>query len=508
MVTILPPGYSLGGQLGQALGQGLQQGVQQAGQIQYQRNLLQNALNKARGVIDDPKTSLTNKYLALMEAGAGIPGSEKYLGPLFEILQRQEGVKTFSETSRPKPSDQTQIAEDSIPQDIKPQDSEPQDSEPQNIVKPPPATKEEFLQRFAETAAPAGLEKALEEEKPMPLNLPKISYAPNEIGFFRRALTAEEKQNYVAQRKAQGANEQTIDYELKLADESDTNKLAKFLGEQGITGRDQDFFINAANTNFPNVKSAEEAFRRTLPFYMQYKNVFGQVRELYKPSTTQSFLELAANTGVGLPALLAGPAGVVANFIYDKLKVGKDKETAFLKYLTGKTSYQQFLKSVSDIARPTVGTPYEPLMRQEVAILLNGLDPNEKVPEITTTSHDIETVFNPLTKKALAKTRAFIPKNLSKMSDEEQINAVSDYLTKHADIDDSLVLLRQEFVEKGADWRNFYEGFKKSLNQGKKPYQLGAINSRNIATLNNPPRDTLSGIWRTGEFGPVVRGQK
>ncbi len=155
-----------------------------------------------------------------------------------------------------------------------------------------------------------------------------------------------------------------------------------------------------------------------------------------------------------------------------------------------------------------VGTPYEPLARQKVAILLNGLGPNEKVPETTTTSHDIETVFNPLTKKALAKTRVFIPKNLSKMSDEEQINAVSDYLTKHADIDDSLVLLRQEFVDKGANWENFYEGFKKALNQEKKPYRLGEINSRNIATLNNPPRDTLSGIWRFGEVAPFVRRQK
>ena len=528
MVNQLQPGPLLGGQLGQALGQGLQRGLEQGGQVQFQRNLIQNALEQAKKEIFAPPKQLLdaqgkprideqgkpvyespspndylNKVFAIMKATAGIPGSERYLGQLFDILSRQQGAKTFADYN-PRAeltSDQPPTAQDSIPQDIK-----PQDSEPQNIVKLPPATKEEFLQRFAETAAPAGLEKAF-EEKPISMNLPNLNYASNTAGFFRRGLTAEEKQAYRGIRKLEGADESLINSELEAKDQQDVYKLANSLEKQGITGQDQDMFINLANSNFPNVKSAEEAYRRTQPLFMQYKNYFGQIDEMYKPSTGQSFLELVANTGIGLPSLLAGPAGVVANFIYDKLKDGKDKKSDVAKYLEGKSSYEDLLEKLSTIARPTIGTPYESAMRQKITSFLNGLTPGEKSPETTTTSWDIETVFNPLTKKALAKTRVFIPKNLAKMSDEEQIDAVSDYLTKHADKDDSLVLLRQEFVDKGANWENFYEGFRKAQQQ-KKPYEVGEKNLKNIATIGNPPRDTLLSAFRTQDVTPIIRGQK
>lgn len=86
MVQILPPKTNLGSQLGQALGGGLDRGMQQG----LQRSQLQGALEEARPIINDPNASFQDKSLAIMKAGAGIPGSERYIGPLLQIMERQD----------------------------------------------------------------------------------------------------------------------------------------------------------------------------------------------------------------------------------------------------------------------------------------------------------------------------------------------------------------------------------------------------------------------------------
>lgn len=91
MVTIGPPKYNVGTQIGQSLGQGLQQGMTQG----VQRGLLQQALGKARDLSQQKGAKPIDLMLGLMEAGAGIPGSERYLSTLLPILlnaQRAEGL--------------------------------------------------------------------------------------------------------------------------------------------------------------------------------------------------------------------------------------------------------------------------------------------------------------------------------------------------------------------------------------------------------------------------------
>ena len=100
MVVIGPPQFNLGSQIGQSLGQGLQEGLQQGGNIAFQRGLLQQALGKGKGLLNQKDeqgnrvpTNPLDLTLGLIEAGAGIPGSEKYLATLLPLLLNNERVQ-------------------------------------------------------------------------------------------------------------------------------------------------------------------------------------------------------------------------------------------------------------------------------------------------------------------------------------------------------------------------------------------------------------------------------
>lgn len=91
MVQILPQKTNVGSQIGQALGQGLQQGMGQG----LQRGMLQQALGKVRGISQQTQSNPMELMLQLMEAGAGIPGSERYLGALLPTLLNAARAETL-----------------------------------------------------------------------------------------------------------------------------------------------------------------------------------------------------------------------------------------------------------------------------------------------------------------------------------------------------------------------------------------------------------------------------
>lgn len=80
MVQVIPPKTNVGSQIGQALGRGVEAGAN----IGFQRGLLKNALGKVQNI--SPESSPLEALTALMEAGAGIPGSERYIASLAPIL--------------------------------------------------------------------------------------------------------------------------------------------------------------------------------------------------------------------------------------------------------------------------------------------------------------------------------------------------------------------------------------------------------------------------------------
>ena len=83
-MQILPQKTNLGSQLGQAFGQNLNQASSQTAQQGYQRGQLQQALGKLK---DIPETATPMQAIsALIEATAGIPGAERYVGQLAPLI--------------------------------------------------------------------------------------------------------------------------------------------------------------------------------------------------------------------------------------------------------------------------------------------------------------------------------------------------------------------------------------------------------------------------------------
>lgn len=110
MVTILPPKVSLGQQLGMATGQGLQQGLSQGLQTQYNRGLLQEALGKVRQSAQGQNANALDTTLNFLEATAGIPGAERYVGQVLPMLLNQMTLQQRADLESAKPGGPTQPA--------------------------------------------------------------------------------------------------------------------------------------------------------------------------------------------------------------------------------------------------------------------------------------------------------------------------------------------------------------------------------------------------------------
>lgn len=91
MVFIVPPRNAPEATLGNTLGQGFKQGFLESAkpaiQQQYQRGQIQEALGGLKNL--PANASPTDLMSALINATAGIPGAERYVGPLYESLLQQ-----------------------------------------------------------------------------------------------------------------------------------------------------------------------------------------------------------------------------------------------------------------------------------------------------------------------------------------------------------------------------------------------------------------------------------
>lgn len=114
MVSILPAERSPWDVISKSLGQNLSQTLPGAAQQYGQREALQRSLSQIQQLSQDPNASSLDIMLATMKAGAGIPGSEKYLGTLmpelvkFANARRGQGVTIPGEEEQFNPQRQSQ----------------------------------------------------------------------------------------------------------------------------------------------------------------------------------------------------------------------------------------------------------------------------------------------------------------------------------------------------------------------------------------------------------------
>lgn len=81
------PTPSTAGMIGNALGMGVNKNFPDPQQL-VQRQMLQKALQQAKTSVNQPGATPLDKMFAFMEAGAGIPGSERYMGALLPLVQQ------------------------------------------------------------------------------------------------------------------------------------------------------------------------------------------------------------------------------------------------------------------------------------------------------------------------------------------------------------------------------------------------------------------------------------
>jgi len=95
MTSILPPQRSSWDVIGDLLGQNLQQSLPGAIQQGYNRGQLKNSIDEISRLSKSPESSPLDIMLSAMKAGAGIPGSERYLGQIIpELMKVAEANKS------------------------------------------------------------------------------------------------------------------------------------------------------------------------------------------------------------------------------------------------------------------------------------------------------------------------------------------------------------------------------------------------------------------------------
>lgn len=87
MVSILPPNISPWQVIGKAMSQ-FGQNAPELLERRYNRNQLQKSLDDIKNISQTPGSNPLDITLAAMKAGAGIPGSERYLGQLIPLLTK------------------------------------------------------------------------------------------------------------------------------------------------------------------------------------------------------------------------------------------------------------------------------------------------------------------------------------------------------------------------------------------------------------------------------------
>lgn len=97
MVTILPQATNLGVEVGRAFNQG----AQKAGDISFNRSLLTKALGEAETAMNAENASPQSVLFSLLKGTAGIPGSERYIGPVYDTLMKQMALKNQGNVNPP-----------------------------------------------------------------------------------------------------------------------------------------------------------------------------------------------------------------------------------------------------------------------------------------------------------------------------------------------------------------------------------------------------------------------
>jgi hypothetical protein len=461
MVSILPsartPWDVIGADVGQAL-QGILPGAVEKG---YNRGMLQQGIGNIAQTSQNPNSSNLDIMLAAMQAGAGIPGSERYLGQIIPELIKQAEARRSSNVPLAGDVQQPQQRQREEHEGMQPRQQLP------SYLNQPEQTSQFFPTNNGPQGGPGHAFQPATQRKVEPLKTPaEERQAAGDLYNADRAaggtMTKKDALDQIrAEEEYKKIYNQSIEDERKAHVASQTNYGA--IGEKHLkdvypeaTPEDLAIFKKKGEQAALSGDSEAEIDRKLANDAKNFKNAIVNVKK-----------EMSAPRA--LNKITRGFEGT-----YKDLEKASADLRSHLKPMLDLGLYDKARNLLKDL-------DYGPEEREAI---INPLSEHEKVvlnkvPQAVKTREEPHGA--PIT---LSPTYKYAP---------GQLQNIKEGLTdlKKADPNFSLVLARKVFEDKGYDWRMFKDALNELEREG---FTLEDDQNNQKTYLDTPPLNDLQKI--------------
>lgn len=456
MVSILPPGRSRWDAVGALLGQSLNQNLPGAVQQGFNRGQLQNSLDEIKKISKDPNSNQLDVILQTMKAGAGIPGSERYLSQIIPLLTK------YAEANA---SNKTPLAGENA--DARPS-REPMEeiSQPQNLPNFLGANQQQNNQFFPNNVGPQG----------GPGNAPQSSTTGQKLSL----LTPQEQ--------------------IKAAHQLSKDRIA------GGINTDAKEALREIQENEKEKKSFNEKVDEELAQRVQSQQNYGQrasdqLKKVYPQATEEQQAifqkkgEQASIQGKSEADINRFLAKEATNFKNTISNVEKDMSAPRIqnefqrKFLGTNKDFNQASNDLRVKLKPILDLGLYDTARNLLTKL--GYYPEERESIINPMSERLNTLMNKVPQaQYIRKPEAVgypgqvpsitMPREYPPNQKENIKSGLMDL--KKADPNFSLVLARKSFEDKDYDWRVFKDALNELQNEGFELTEDQKIQQSNLDT--------------------------
>jgi hypothetical protein len=460
VVSILPTPRSPWESISDSIGAGLSQTLPQAAQQRSNRNSLQESLASIKNISSNPNSTNLDIMLSALQAGAGIPGSERYMAQILpELLKQAEVNRTPNAAFAGEQNQQPQMRNREPGEPMQQRQPLPErgfgenrffptnkgpEGGPGHI--PQEATTGKKIPLTPPSEKPAAIKKLIADNKAVgifktiPEATAEFDAHQEDIRSHNKAVDEELKQQVIAQKN----------YGQKAVDE-----LKKVYPE--ATPEIESVFKKFGEEEAQKGKSEAEIDRSLA---VKAKNFSDQIATIKKDASAPR---------------LFNSIGRAANGTYKDLESSIEDLRVKLKPILDMGLY--------DTARNLVsGLDYYP---EEVDMTVNPLGEREK------------TVLNKVPKIKMGNSKNPSYLNPEPIRDQESVkSAIRDL--KQANPNFSLVLGRKALEDKGYDWRMYRDALNELEREG---LEFTDDQRKQIGKLDGPP---LSGLQTILESVKII----
>jgi hypothetical protein len=456
MVSILPPKISPWQTIGKAISQFAQNPPQQITQA-WNRQQLQKSLDDIKNISNDPNGSQLDTLLSVMKAGAGIPGSEKYLAALApEILKLSQANK---EQNVKFPGEDQGAAQ--------PRTREPLEEVTQRKDLPNFMGQQNYPNNVGPQGGPGQVPQAATSGQKVPL------LTPSDQIKAAKELQLEKKRNGITSTVRENLDEvKASEDEKKLHNQAVDEELAQRVEGQKTYG---DRAAKELETVLPNATSEQKA-------------IFQKIgEEASKRGDSEADINrYIANEAVKFKNTIASVKDdISAPRLYNRLQrefLGTDK------------SFDQAANDLRVKLKPILDLGLYDTARN--LLTQQGYYPEERETVLNPMNEREKTLMNKVPEVRIAKKlgrTSGAPGQVGLSFEQPKINSedIKEGLRdlKQANPNFSLVLSRKAFEDKGYDWRSYKDALNDLIMNEN--FQLEDDQRKQLSILDTPPLNKL-----------------